>query len=286
MKDAEDEAFDELEKRQGSWGGGYQAKRKMAADKLQKPEREVLKLALEALQLVSIEWVCSGAHHAKKDRHEFSEPCPIVERYHEAITAIKEALAQPAQEPVAHVYLFDHEGRPRIAWDKTKGIKIGDKLYTAPPLPVQPVQEPMSLEIKLPVGFMNAGVSVNNFFTADTNDSKNWDTIKFPLPKGNWVIKSVKENIVTLVNEAPLPVQEPMAWMYQCTADNSGSVLLRHRTNWAESGSGLWTEIPLYTTPPQREWVGLTAKETLGFTSQEMTVVKYVSKVLQEKNNG
>jgi hypothetical protein len=39
---------------------------------------------------------------------------------------------QPAQEPVAHVYLFDDEGRPRIAWDKTKGIKIGDKLYTPP----------------------------------------------------------------------------------------------------------------------------------------------------------
>lgn len=37
MKDAEDEAFDELAKRQGSWGGGYQAKRKMAADKLQEP---------------------------------------------------------------------------------------------------------------------------------------------------------------------------------------------------------------------------------------------------------
>ena len=78
-----------------------------------------------------------------------------------------------------------------------------------PPLPVQ---QPMSLEIKLPVGFMNAGVSVNNFFTADTNDSKNWDTIKFPLPKGNWAIKNVKENVVTLVNEAPLPVQEPAAW--------------------------------------------------------------------------
>jgi hypothetical protein len=34
----------------------------------------------------------------------------------------------------------------------------------------------------------------------------------------------------------------------------------------------------------QREWVGLTDEETSGFTSQEMTVVKYVSKVLQEKN--
>jgi hypothetical protein len=35
---------------------------------------------------------------------------------------------------------------------------------------------------------------------------------------------------------------------------------------------------------PKREWVGLTDEETSGFTSQEMTVVKYVSKVLQEKN--
>jgi hypothetical protein len=49
-----------------------------------------------------------------------------------------EALAQPEQEPVAHVYLFNHDGRPRVAWDNAKGIKIGDKLYTAPPLPVQP----------------------------------------------------------------------------------------------------------------------------------------------------
>jgi len=30
MKDAEDEAFDELAKRQGMWGGGFQAKRAMA----------------------------------------------------------------------------------------------------------------------------------------------------------------------------------------------------------------------------------------------------------------
>jgi len=37
MKDAEDEAFDELAKRQGAWGGGFNAKRKAAADKLQEP---------------------------------------------------------------------------------------------------------------------------------------------------------------------------------------------------------------------------------------------------------
>ena len=33
MKTPEDEAFDELAKRQGDWGGGFTAKRKMAADK-------------------------------------------------------------------------------------------------------------------------------------------------------------------------------------------------------------------------------------------------------------
>jgi hypothetical protein len=33
MKDAEDEAFDDLAKRQGDWGGGFKAKQAMAADK-------------------------------------------------------------------------------------------------------------------------------------------------------------------------------------------------------------------------------------------------------------
>jgi len=34
----------------------------------------------------------------------------------------------------------------------------------------------------------------------------------------------------------------------------------------------------------KRTWVGLTEEETSGFTQHEMSVVKYVSKVLQEKN--
>jgi len=40
MKNEEDEAFDDLAKRQGDWGGGFQAKRRMAADKLQEPRNE------------------------------------------------------------------------------------------------------------------------------------------------------------------------------------------------------------------------------------------------------
>ena len=100
MKTEEDEAFDDLAKRQGAWGGGFKAKRAMAADKLhwsdcavhngpaypagkcdcgvaQKTEREALKLALEALETLMLE---RGSI------------------YEQAITAIKEALAQPAQQ--------------------------------------------------------------------------------------------------------------------------------------------------------------------------------------------
>jgi hypothetical protein len=33
---------------------------------------------------------------------------------------------------VAHVYLFEKTGRPMVAWDNAKNIKLGDRLYVAP----------------------------------------------------------------------------------------------------------------------------------------------------------
>ena len=68
------------------------------------------------------------------------------------------------------------------------------------------------------------------------------------------------------------PAQEPAYWL--------GYGLQAHTEKPFDDAT------PLYTTPSQRPLVGLTAEETSGFTSHEMTVVKYVSKVLQEKNNG
>jgi hypothetical protein len=85
---------------------------------------------------------------------------------------------------------------------------------------------------------------------------------------------------------APLPAQEPVAWMYpddyERMLDNETFCTVYS----VEVGSPTRgeTTVALYTTPPKREWVGLTPEETLGFTQHEMTVVKYVSKVLQEKN--
>jgi hypothetical protein len=68
MKTPEDEAFDDLAKRQGDWGGGYQAKKAMAADKLQEPA-----------QTMKVE----GPFHV--------------------VCQCRKCKAQPAQEPVACV---------------------------------------------------------------------------------------------------------------------------------------------------------------------------------------
>ena len=46
------------------------------------------------------------------------------------------------------------------------------------------------IEIEIPSGFMNTGVSTDGYFIADTNDGDNWDTLKFPLPWGDWSIHS------------------------------------------------------------------------------------------------
>ena len=61
-----------------------------------------------------------------------------------------------------------------------------------------------TLEIELPKGFMNCGITAKNNFVADTNDSDNWDTLKFPLPRGKWKIKCYKNNnkVVVLIDKS------------------------------------------------------------------------------------
>lgn len=86
MKDAEDEAFDELAKRQGHWGGGYQAKKAMAADKLQEPAQE------------PVAWAVQGC--SKMWRGEFAEIDAKAEAKRIGGTCIAYALYNaPPQRP-------------------------------------------------------------------------------------------------------------------------------------------------------------------------------------------
>jgi len=99
-------------------------------------DKEAMKLALDALELVNIEFVCNGAHHAKKDRHGLDEDCPVTMRYRKAITALKERLAQPEQKPFTY-YNPQNDGIRPFCSD-------GDiPLYTTPPQRTE--QEPVAV---------------------------------------------------------------------------------------------------------------------------------------------
>jgi hypothetical protein len=71
--------------------------------------REAMQIALEALEANLGNWAAKT----------------------KAISVLRQAL-ETEQQPVAHVYLFDKAGRPLVAWDNAKDIKLGDKLYAAP----------------------------------------------------------------------------------------------------------------------------------------------------------
>jgi hypothetical protein len=80
------------------------------------------------------------------------------------------------------------------------------------------------------------------------------------------------------------PAQEPVAHLWECLGRWSAYLVTNGKQADCAPPSWLVEAIRNATTPPKRPWVGLTPEETSGFTSQEMIVVKYVSKVLKEKN--
>jgi hypothetical protein len=57
------------------------------------------------------------------------------------------------------------------------------------------------LEIDLPFDIrFNCGVTIDNHFISDTNNSSNWKTIKFKLPIGKWTIRNQIGNKIMLQN--------------------------------------------------------------------------------------
>jgi hypothetical protein len=85
---------------------------------------------------------------------------------------------------------------------------------------------------------------------------------------------------------AELESQEPVAWRAPNWGHSADKYVYRDFDDpvIGVDGKPSPNNEPLYTHPPQRTWVGLTDEETSGFTQHEMSVVKYVNKVLQEKN--
>jgi hypothetical protein len=125
MKDAEDEAFDELAKRQGHWGGGYQAKKAMAADKFQ-----------ENVPLYASKTAFGGWREFASD-YERGFIDGMQKQAQSSVDKAVNQMAQPTQEPVAvHqfrlMYSADwYDGHPDS--EDGHGPYETRTLYTTPP---------------------------------------------------------------------------------------------------------------------------------------------------------
>ena len=74
------------------------------------------------------------------------------------------------------------------------------------------------------------------------------------------------------------PKQEPMAWF------STGPARMFHWTSDKPAYGDDW--VPLYTTPPQREFVGLTDEERDEICLGDESIARSIEAKLREKNGG
>ena len=149
-----------------------------------------------------------------------------------------------AQEPVA--WMFQHEETGRMNYvsndgihDPTMFLKMNPRyalvcpLYTIPPQPKEPEQEPVAWEQ----------------FYPDIGKPQ----IAEALAKEKALQALHDENERLGLYKDAYAEQEPMAWI------STGPARMIHWTSDKPAYGDDW--VPLYTAPPQRTWVGLTEEE-------------------------
>lgn len=168
MKDAEDEAFDDLARRQG----GFQAKRTAAADKLQEPEREALKLAVDGLEKILHTFAKDGkVVMASMIRNElFAEVNSLLQQ-------AKAALAQPAQEDeevCSHCGSYCHE-RDELDKAEREIVRL-QKIIDAPKRPWVELTDDEEIADFLGEEFHTMTESEERFFRLGMQASKEKNT--------------------------------------------------------------------------------------------------------------
>jgi hypothetical protein len=220
---------------------------------------EALKLALETLEADPLEMVADANGH-------------MVFLKDKAITAIKEALAQQEQEPVAWEQFYPDMGKPQLE------MKVEGPRHVVCQCDKCKAQEQD-----------NAYIYASNL--AKTIWQKHYikESPKFALlDTTEGVLTQIDNMTCGLVREKPAqPEKEPVAWgvfddnlhdMFFAKEEAQEMVRLK--------GDGS-TVKPLYTTPPQRKWVGLTYKEKHEIRYSHMTSAEFIDFIeakLKDKN--
>lgn len=182
---------------------------------------EALKLALEALE-----------NHCGNYKLDDAGG----KRWNKAVAAIKEALAQDelcsSQEPWMYRIWNDKDAQWRLTDDCSWPA---EPIYTTPPNPKsQPEQEPVAI--------YRAGQAKGE-----------------PFHVGFFKALDADEVLLYTAPPAAQPEQEPVATTYKEVTD-AMNLLLNGDYKQVQMAQ-LMADAKLYTTPPQRPWVGLTEEE-------------------------
>jgi len=245
MKTEEDEAFDDLARKQGAWGGGFQAKRQAAMDKINSHFDAEYKKMHEDRAVYGTSWSKNG---------ERIDPASVY-------------LEEPAQEQeedwgaLAEKQLASIKRDTRANFEDAM-VRATHKVMAE--FEAQPAQEPVT-HLWECLGRWSAYL-VENGKQADCAPP-------------SWLVDAINK-----ATTPPLPEQEPVAQgskehlkiMMEHSAWDDRLELSDALANIDEFYA---------TAPPKREWVGLTEKEAKSFISfYKMDIVRFVEAKLKEKN--
>jgi hypothetical protein len=230
MKTEEDEAFDELAKRQGDWGGGFQAKRAMAADKMQEP---VSFPCCGYTDATAIKW---NQFNGVVQCHMCGQIYTAAQPAHCQCTACKDGIIHASDCAV-------HNGPAYPAGECDCGV----------------AQEIEQSEIFCGVDYADGVLAVS-------------------------VMRRIPDGVAELLHseqiELAQPAQEPVAWTLLLTGEHHGII--------GEAGEKFigapecYQRVNVYTTPPKREWVGLTDEDYVEM-GLSLSLIEWQHKAIEAK---
>jgi len=156
----------------------------------------------------------------------------------------------------------------------------------------QPAQEQwlQDVSIKIKAALLSHRLSMHN----DADDAGNGFPLVDALCCGQTSLDIGKREVEDIVEAiyhvldaniptAAQPAQEPVAWaIYD---KRGGSKSLHWPENHSPNGDATrFDAVPLYATPPQRPWVGLTDKQMDEWTPEIHGVIRSIEAALKEKN--
>lgn len=159
--------------------------------------------------------------------------------YEQAITALKEALAQPEQEPVAWMTINAYGEEDDIHYETPEGHLLEGwtykPLYTHPP------------SVKLRRGDILQCIETDELCTVWATSTSGKTLVKW---SSNDFTDYTAEQIGELFWLEPKQEQEPVAWMWDV---NNGGGYTSKGIGFMQTNIPFAKHTPLYTHPPQLE---------------------------------